>query len=204
MRTDSTQLLPEITECMFLSCEAGGDGGGLYLIRTKGGTNGVNLPVKDCSFIKCIPHGYGGRTYDSADGGGLMYWSNDYTLGVTNSLFSRYYSDLRAGALFLVLNSNPFTHIVRFCFFSENTAEKGRNALVHFNGSSTDDWPKVFFHSFTSDNTLTNSLVQNHPTPSEVHTNWLPQGWLLLNFDISSNTGTEPSLIQRKRKVTID
>ena len=174
MFTENAQVLPEITECRFLSCEAGSDGGGLYLYQTKGGINGVNLPVRECRFIKCIPHGYSGGSYNSADGGGLMYWSNDYTLGVTNSLFSKCYSDLRGGALFLVLNNNPFTHIVRFCFFSENTAEKGNNALIYLNGSSADDWTKVFFHSFTLDTTLTNSLVQNHPAATPVTVNWLP------------------------------
>ena len=112
--------------------------------------------------------------YDSADGSGLMYWANDYTFGVTNSLFSKCHSDLRAGALFFAINKNPFNHIVRFCFFSENTAQKGRNALVHFNGSSTTHWSQVFFHSFTSDTSLTNSLVQTFDAADPVTVNWLP------------------------------
>ena len=175
MLTNNALVLPEITKCIFLSCEAGSDCGGLYLIRTKGGTNGENLPVKECRFISCVAYGkVSGSQTNEADGGGLMYWSNDYTFGITNSLFSKCHSDLRAGALCIAINSNPFSHIVRFCFFSENTAKKGNNALIYLNGSSTDDWAKVFFHSFTSDNDLTNSLVQNHPAADPVTANWLP------------------------------
>ena len=98
MLANNAKKAPEVTECLFLSCEAGADGGGLYLYQTKGGINGVNLPVKECRFIKCIPHGYDSGSYNSADGGGLMYWESDNTLGVSNSLFSKCHSDLRAGA----------------------------------------------------------------------------------------------------------
>ena len=159
----------------FISCVAGEDGGGLYLYQTHGRTNVDNIPVNSCRFIGCTAKGVVTRSSENqADGGGLMYWTNYCTLGLTDSVFSNCESKKRGGAMFLAINSNPFNHIVRFCFFSVNTAQKGRNALVHFNGSSTNDWAKVLFHSFTSDNTLTNSLVQNYSNADPVNTIWLP------------------------------
>ena len=50
---DLSAALPEITENDFIRCSAAQDAGGLYIYRTTGGTDGVNLPVKECRFISC-------------------------------------------------------------------------------------------------------------------------------------------------------
>ena len=176
--TDGVLVLPEVKECSFISCSGGSDGGGLYLLRSKGGINGVNLPVRACKFIGCISNKYTSGSTNDDDGGGLMYWANDFTFGVSNSIFSKCHSDLRAGALFLRVNSNYFTHIVRFCFFFENTAEKGNNALIHFEDSSRVLWDIVFMNSFTSDSDLSNSLVKNYAAATKVTIDWLPWGTL--------------------------
>ena len=49
--------MPGITENNFISCIRGQNSDGLYLIYTKGGTDAVNIPVKECRFIKCIANG---------------------------------------------------------------------------------------------------------------------------------------------------
>ena len=169
-------LLPETTANTFISCSGGQDCGGLYLYETKGGTRGENLPVKECRFIGCIAYGKSPQsTKNEADAGGLRFWMNDYTLGISESLFSKCESKERAGGSFLAVNSIYFHNIIRFCFYSQNTAPHGNNALVHFNGSSTNLWSIVFFHSFTSDNSITNSLVQNFSDATPVTSNWFIQ-----------------------------
>ena len=162
---------------MFLACVAGGDAGGLYLIRTNGGTNGENLPVRECRFISCVAHGkVSGSQTNDADGGGLIYWSNDYTFGICNALFARCESKLRAGGTYVTINSDHFDGIIRFCFYCENIAQNGRNAFLGFNGTNGQPWSIIFFHSYTSDRDLTNSLLPNDPALSSTSNNWLPSG----------------------------
>ena len=160
--TNGASVLPEITENTFLSCTGGQDGGGLYLYQTKGGTNGANLPVNECTFISCVATGYAGGAND-ADGGGLIYWSNDCTLGISDCLFIKCESKLRAGGSFVTINQDYFNNIIRFCFYSENTALNGTNTVILFNSSSTNLWSIIFCHSFTLDIDLTYSLAQNAP-----------------------------------------
>ena len=180
---EGASVLPEITENNFLSCTGGQDSGGIYLYQITGGTNGANLPVKECRFISCVAYGrmYQSTTND-ADCGGLVFYGNDYTLGLSDSLFVRCQSELRAGALGLCINSSRFDYIIRFCFFSENTTLQGNNVLVHFVDTTEPIWDIVFLHSFTNDKDRTNSLVSTyddtwHNTPEK--DDWLPYGILL-------------------------
>ena len=168
--------LPAISHTDFISCSAAQDGGGFYIYGSTGGINGENVPVSNCRFVNCIAIGNIGQTYHDSDGGGLVFWQIDHTIGISNSLIVKCQSAARAGGSFIAIHNIYFDNIIRFCFYSGNTAEKGRNALIHFNNPSSDLWSIVFYHSFTSDASLTNSLIQNYPDASEVTDNWLPQG----------------------------
>ena len=168
--------VPEITVNNFISCEAGQDGGGLYLIQIEGGTNGANLPVRNCKFIGCIANGILLNGDNDADAGGLLYWQSDYTLGISNSVFAKCESKKRCGGSSIIISKPSFSNVIRFCFYCENIAPQGRNALVHFSPTNWEPWDIVFFHSFTSDSSLTNSLVLNLPAASEVNDDWLPFG----------------------------
>ena len=171
-----TSAVPEITESSFVSCSSGQDGGGMWLSGVTT-TDGTNFPVKKCRFVKCIANGIASwTTSNDADGGGLIFWENYYTLGIANSLFAKCESKKKAGGSFLVINSVYFDHMIRFCFYSENTAPNGRNALIHFNSSSTNLWSIVFFDSFTSDFSLSNSLAQNYAGSVPSKNDWLPNG----------------------------
>ena len=140
-----------------------------------GVASGVDHPVRECRFISCVAIGkQTGSQTNEADGGGLVFWENDYTLGISNSLFAKCESKKRAGGSFVVVKSSSFSNVIRFCFYCENIAPQGRNALIHFNSSSTTLWSIVFLHSFTSDTTLSKSLAQSHSNPTEVTSNWLP------------------------------
>ena len=131
---DSSTALPEIKENSFFSCSSAQDAGGLYLYRIKGGSTGVNLPMKECIFFSCIAHGYPRGDVSDADGGGMISWMNEYTLGISDSLFAKCESKKKAGGSFLTLNKVYFHHIVRFCFYCNNVAPNGTNTLIHFNG----------------------------------------------------------------------
>ena len=149
---DTSSQLPEISNTSFISCSAGTDGGAVCLDRTKGGTNGANLPVKECRFLSCVAKGRSSTSaQNEADGGGLLFWDNANTIGISNSLFTNCESKQRAGGFILAIYSVFFDGIARFCFFKDNSALKGRNALIHFNTEGTKSWNGVFFHSFTAD-----------------------------------------------------
>ena len=137
------------------------------------GTNGANFPVKDCRFISCVANGRTPSNGNDADGGGLIFWENTHTFGINNALFVNCESKNRAGGSFVVINSYYFKHIIRFCFYCDNTAPKGRNAPIHFNGTDGTPWSIIFFHSFTSDNSITNSLVKNYSDGTPVLDNWI-------------------------------
>ena len=156
----------------FVSCSTEGDGGGLDFYGTYGQTNQDNLPIQECKFVGCVAYGNVlDERVNDADGGGLIFYGNAHTLGISNSLFCKCESKLKAGGSFVTINQEYFDNIIRFCFYCENTAPEGRNALIHFNDSSTDLSSKIFFHSFTSDNTITNSLVQNYSAASAITQN---------------------------------
>ena len=171
---NSSSVLPEISQNDFFSCSAAQDGGGFYIYGTTSETDGVNIPVHDCRFISCIANGIASWSSDNeADGGGLIFWENEKTFGICNSLFTKCKSMKRAGGSFFTIRSDYFDGIIRFCFYSKNTADKGRNALVHFYISDDSIWSNIFFHSFTSDNDLSNSLIKDYPDVKEVTHNWL-------------------------------
>ena len=171
-----TSAMPEITESNFISCISGQDSGGLELSKVTV-TTGVDLPVRECSFIGCIANGVtSDPQLNDADGGGLLFWENACTLGIANSLFAHCESKQRSGGCFIVINNASFFNVVRFCFYSENTAPSGRNALIQFNQSCWEPWDIIFFHCFTSDNSFVNSLVMTHSTESAVNGDWLPLG----------------------------
>ena len=168
-------ILPEILDCTFIWCEGEEDGGGVYLLYTDGGTNGENIPVSSCRFVGCSAKGISSWTTDNdADGGGLIFWCNEHTFGVHNSLFAKCESKLRAGGSFLTVNKVFFNNIIRFCFYCENNSPNGRNALIHFNGTDGTPWNIVFFHSFSSDSSLINSIAEDYDVPTPLNQNWLP------------------------------
>ena len=175
---EGASVLPEITTNNFISCTGGEDTGGVDLRRVTGDNDGANLPVRECRFIGCVAYGkMADTTANNADSGGLEFWLNDFTLGISESIFLKCESKFRAGAVGLVLNSSRFDYVIRYCFFSENTAQKGNNVLVEFVDSTESLWDAVFLHSFTSDNDRSNSLVSTYDdswitTPES--DNWLP------------------------------
>ena len=177
MYTNNAFQMPEVTASIFVWCLGGEDGGTLYLYQTKGGTNGVNLPVQECRFIDCVARGDAG-VYSGPDCGGLIFWPNDYTLGLCESSFVKCASKFTVGAVGLCINESRFDYVIRFCFFSDNTAPHGNNVLVEFVGASKPLWSIVFLHSFTSDTDLSKSLVsayEDYWNPIPENTNWLPQ-----------------------------
>ena len=173
-----TSILPEITANTFISCSGRADAGGLIIYHTTGVTNAANLPVKYCRFISCVAYGTILNNNNDADCGGLEYWENEHTLGIHNSIFTKCESKQRGGGCGVTINSYYFDQIIRFCFFSENTAPSGRNAIIPFNGSSSNLWSIVFYHSYTCDGDLDNSLLQNYPNIVPVNGAWLSYGVL--------------------------
>ena len=90
--------IPQSVDNSFHMCTAGGDGGGLYLYTIAKQTNRETLPIKDCKFVGCIAYGNVlDERVNDADGGGLIFWGNAQTFGISNSLFSKCESNLRAG-----------------------------------------------------------------------------------------------------------
>ena len=168
-------IMPEITDNCFISCVSRVDGGGLYF-HSNSASSVDNIPVKGSKFIGCVANGDTGEGGIDADGGGLVFWRNDHTLGVSHTLFTKCESKLRAGGSFVTINEDYFDHVIRFCFYCENVSPSGRNALIHFNDTDGKPWDIVFFHSFTSDNDLSDSLVQDYYEPTTITDNWLPQG----------------------------
>ena len=173
--TDGASLSSEISRSNFISCSGGQDGGGMDIVRCTGDSEREYLPVKECKLISCIANGYNGGSNNDADGGGLIFWDNACTLGISNSIFTKCESKKRGGGSFVVINKPSFSNVIRFCFYCENTAPGGRNALIHFNGSNWTPWNIVFFHSFRFDSSLSNSLAQNRPEATAVSDNWYIQ-----------------------------
>ena len=173
--TDGASLSSEISQSTFISCSGGQDGGGLEIVGSTESSEQENLPVKDCKLIGCIANGRTDTTANDADGGGLIFWRNQNTIGIYNSLFSKCESKKRGGGSFVVINKPSFSNVIRFCFYCENTAPDGRNALIHFNATNWTPWNIVFFHSFTSDSSYVKSLAQNRPEATAVNDNLLPK-----------------------------
>ena len=148
----------------------------------------MNLPVRECKFISCVAYGKN-TDYETntAAGGGLMYLANDHTLGISNSLFAHCESKCLGGGISFVINKVVFRNIFRFCFYHENIAPQGRNAFIRFNQTDEEPWDVIFYHSFTSDGDLDNSLVHNSSEVTEDIDSWLPKG--IKSFNSGSRRG---------------
>ena len=170
----SASAVPEIVETHFLSCLASEDAGGVYILATTGGTNEANIPVRECRFLDCVARGDEGG-YNGAEGGGVMYWENDRTLGISNSLFAGCISAGRAGGSFVVINNTELPNFIRFCFYHKNTAASGKNVALYYSGSGVTPWDYIFYHSYTSDTDLTYSLLEYPSQEPPERNDWLPQ-----------------------------
>ena len=165
---DSLTSHPLISQCSFVSCISGNDGGGLCFLS--GTFSQDSLALEEDKFISCQS-----QNSDNGGGGASEIWMNTQITGISNTLFVSCSSLCVGGALAMSVNPRTYSSFINFCFFTSNTSPAGNDALIHFDNSI--QWRNVFSRSFTT--TTENSLVQNYPDKTPLtfseSNNWLPQ-----------------------------
>ena len=172
----SVSVIPEIIATDIMSCSAGEDGGGIYTEQAAWESSGPNIPVRECRFINCHANGIASWiSSNEADGGALFFWDTTRTFGVSEILLLSNRAEKDGGALFFPIYADVTQHSVAFCFFHNNYAPFGCDALIHFHFSSTNKYEKVFLQSFTT--YTEHSIAESNDSPWNIQNpiNWLPQ-----------------------------
>ena len=126
----------------FISCFTGASGGGAYFASIKTSDVGPQT-VMSCRFVRCKSEG------NTPDGGGLCLWGSDYTLGLSNCLFSECSVTTNCGGgLDFTFSANPDPHPIRCCFFNDNSAPDGNDVNLRSLPSNLE--PFLFCFSTTS------------------------------------------------------
>ena len=188
--------VPEIVESSFISCAGGHDAGGLYIYLTTGAATGSNRPVSECRFSSCTAHGIRENPYQNdGDGGALSYWDNTHTLGVSDTLLLSNRATTDGGALFFQMNTDVRQHRIIFCFFHNNYAPLGCDALIHFTDPDDHQYNKVVLQSFTT--CTASSLAENNNDPNIIDNpqDWLPQANSIEYLSASESENGENALI---------
>ena len=144
--------------CNFIRCVAGDEGGAL-----SSRTNSLNehFVVQNARIVGC-----NGTTND---GGALMLGVYGHSLCCTSVLFSACHCNQRGGALWSSYFSAASDPLLRFCFFTQNTAQSNDGHDTYIYGTVS---PNPMLHCFST--TTKSSRVH----PSNKANNWLPQGEL--------------------------
>ena len=114
------------------------------------------------------------KNNNDGDGGALMFYDNTPTLGVTDSLFLSNHASTDGGAIFFDTLTVITLHRIVFCFFHNNSAPKGCDALLEFRYPGNHQYDKVFLQSFTT--CTLKSLAESNASPTTIDNseNWLP------------------------------
>ena len=144
---------PMIRVCDFIRCVAGDEGGALST-RTK--ALNEHFVLQDSRIIKC------NGTND--DGGGIVFGGGLYYLGCTGILFTGCWCKLHGGALISDCFNSYSSSLIRFCFFTQNTAQsnQGHDCYTFSTGSII-----PILHSFST-------TQNNRVYPSSNENNWFP------------------------------
>ena len=151
-----------IQSTAFLSCESGNDGGGIsiYIYATW-----QRVCFVDDRFVGCK-----GLYEQGSDGGSLMLWDSNASVGCSNTIFADSYCAMRGGAvsyyIFTSANHPSSIQLFTFCFFQNNQVKSNRTNDAYF-----EDWKPTqpFLHCFS-----TTSVNRVHPPTND--NNWLPYG----------------------------
>ena len=181
-------IAPEINDCSFLLCKTGDDAGGIGFWYS---SVFQHSSVKRCRFVECIIN----KTFNSG-GGGIILWWCKAAIGCSECIFSKCHSDFFGGALcFDIESSETFSEIpiVSFCFFNANTAMEKCGNDVFFVEWIPDE---PILQSLSTSSSYCISVAQSYGDHMFIDRythpdNWLPQGTLSLNIDMSMNAGTD-------------
>ena len=112
---------PLIRCCSFISCESADDGGGCGIWYS---ASSFPYAVDSCCFIKCK-----GTDEAHSEGGGVILWDNNKTIGISNSLFSGNHA-VSGGAIDLYdVSPSTFSNPLKFYSFDKNTGRNGNDIL---------------------------------------------------------------------------
>ena len=115
-----------------------------------------------------------------------MYTIDSKVTGACNTLFVSNKCNKDGGAYFFPIWKDIAFYPVAFCFFHDNYAPYGCDALIHFTYEEYLQYERVFLHSFTT--CTTNSLAMNNTTPMNIANpnNWLPLAYRDVNPHVLS------------------
>ena len=158
---------PLVQSCSFISCTSGDDSGGCGIWYC---SSSLTYSVDFCRFITCKA-----AHPESGQGGGAVLAWNEQFVPLKNCLFFSCDAVSEGGGLWIdcryATNDRKFV----FCFFSQNTADSGKDVCVW-------RFPLNYvplLHCFT---TSTGKTVGEYENTNE-HNNWLPQGTLSFVVD---------------------
>ena len=167
------------SQCSFIHGTTGDDGGASFLWCV---SSYQEFPITtDCRILFCqCTHDY----ESDPDGGGLVYSSLSTITGVRNTLFVSNRANKDGGALYFPVWKDISFYPVTFCFFHNNYAPYGNDALIHFTDAEDLQYERVFLHSFTT--CTKDSLAMNNSAPEIIPNpdNWLPHGIIYKGFYI--------------------
>ena len=163
-RSGGGMLLHSVTEtplvkmCMFISCEALDDAGGLGIFSC--GSNINIFAVQDSQFISC---------YCNDSSGAFEFQSS--TCKVCSSCLYCKCSSKSGGASFIRFGTLASLAAISFSLYKDNESNIGKD--LYFDSATKG----VIFHSFT---TATDSGRVRFTTSSSAPDDWLPQGSIFL------------------------
>ncbi|KAH7816513.1 uncharacterized protein MONOS_10988 [Monocercomonoides exilis] len=121
------QLMVE--DCSFHSCFSGNDGGAIELSWSK--TEKQKKCIINSNFDNCRCN-----VSSSGIGGAIEHWDPTDKVIISNCLFRNCYSMCGGGAIGLLVNSINNGTLLCYCFFHNNTCQKGGHDIVLIDSTS--------------------------------------------------------------------
>ena len=151
---------PMIRVCDFIRCVSGDEGGAL---STRTNVFNEYFVVQNSRIIRC------NGTND--DGGGILLGGHRNYLGCTGILFTGCWCIRHGGALYSDCFNSYSSPLIRFCFFTQNTAQSnlGHDCYTVDAGSII-----PLLHCFTT-------TTSNRVYPSSNENNWLPHASIFVS-----------------------
>eukprot|EP00770_Monocercomonoides_exilis_P010838 MONOS_10785.1-p1 / transcript=MONOS_10785.1 / gene=MONOS_10785 / organism=Monocercomonoides_exilis_PA203 / gene_product=unspecified product / transcript_product=unspecified product / location=Mono_scaffold00504:43502-48745(+) / protein_length=1748 / sequence_SO=supercontig / SO=protein_coding / is_pseudo=false len=132
-----------VEDCLFNKCSSGDDGGAMDLRETK------TQRQKHC-IINSVFEFCRANSSDSL-AGAINHWECNDQIILTNCLFRNCYSMCGGGAVTITINSKNNGILFFYCFFHNNTCEKGGHDIV-LQGSTANNIDSTCFSTRETDN----------------------------------------------------
>ncbi|KAH7823375.1 uncharacterized protein MONOS_10772 [Monocercomonoides exilis] len=141
---ESICVQPIVDDCLFNNCSSGDDGGAVDIRETK--TQRQKKCVINSFFDHCQSNGTG-----DGEGGAIMHFNPTDKVVISNCHFCNCYSLSGGGAISQHINTNNDGILFFYCFFHNNTCEKGGHDIV-LQGSATNNIDSTCFSTRETEN----------------------------------------------------